>query len=411
MVQTTDLNMPTATIPMASKVLIVDDEPDIVEEVVEQLEDEGLQCVSAFGAVQAMDLIKNDTDIGVVVTDIRMPGMDGLEMARRLNKNYEGKRDLFVIVVTGHAGMKEAIEALQLGAEDFLTKPISPDHLLHSVRRAGEIIQLRANERLYKDHLEQEVTDRTAEVQHLADNLAEQNQELTIVNRLKDEFLQMMSHELNTPLNAVIGFSQLLMDMKEDDDPEKRRKCAENINLAGMRLTRTVDSILTLSSITAGELTQNYSQFSAQNFVDAVESEHSHLSELWGSSLHCSMADRSFEIEADFNQLQKATGHLIENAARHSGEGGKVSMFMELEDGHLHILVSDNGPGMTPKQTAIALEPMRQIDGSIGRKFEGMGLGLPLAKGIVEAHGGEMQIDSTPGVGTTVTLDIPVRKG
>lgn len=88
-------------------------------------------------------------------------------MIRYLNDNYDDTRDLNVIVVTGHAGMKEAIEALQLGAEDFLTKSISPDHLLHSVRRSEKMIRLRAKERLYQQHLESEVKEKTAEVRKL----------------------------------------------------------------------------------------------------------------------------------------------------------------------------------------------------------------------------------------------------
>ncbi len=173
-----ELNMIDNAVLTTAKILIIDDEPDIVDEVVEQLEDEGLVCVSAYNAAQALELIEADTAIGVVVTDIRMPGMGGLEMARKLSDDYGDSRDLFVIVVTGHAGMKEAIEALQLGAEDFLTKPISPDHLLHSVRRAGEMIHLRANERFYQQKLEQQVQAKTTEVRELAADLAARNQEL-----------------------------------------------------------------------------------------------------------------------------------------------------------------------------------------------------------------------------------------
>ena len=409
-----ELNIIDNAVLTTAKILIVDDEPDIIDEVVEQLEDEGLVCVSAYNAAQALELIEADTAIGVVVTDIRMPGMGGLEMARKLSDDYGDSRDLFVIVVTGHAGMKEAIEALQLGAEDFLTKPISPDHLLHSVRRAGEMIHLRANERFYQQKLEQQVQAKTTEVRELAADLAARNQELrtknrelTVVSQLKDEFLQMMSHELNTPLNAIIGFSQLLMDSARQKADDKAEKCASHIYSSGMRLMKTFDSIITLSSLTAGNFNLTPSRFSARNFIDSTISEFTPMLDNWKADLQCDMPERPFDMTADFQELLKAVGHLIENAAKYGNEGGKVHLTISRKDGQVVFAVTDNGPGMTAKQAAIAQEPMRQVDGSLARKYEGMGLGLPLARAIAELHGGRLDVDSTPGSGTTVTITVP----
>jgi len=399
---------------LPNKVLIVDDEPDIVEEVVEQLDHEGFTCVFAFNAVQAMEMVASDPAIGVIVTDIRMPGMDGLEMARKLKAEAGSSRDLYIIVVTGHAGMAEAIEALQLGAEDFLTKPISPDHLLHSVRRAEEMIKLRSNDRLFQVHLEQQVREKTAEIRKMADNLAEQNtlleqnnEELKVVSRLKDEFLQMMSHELNTPLNAIVGFAQLLKQQLGGAGNEKSLKCADHILSAGTRLADVVDSILTLSEISAGNLILDVERFSASNFVDSVMSEYTTRLKSWNAHLLCELPERPVDIKADFQVLRKAVGHLIENAAKYGNDGGEVSMSLALDSNQATISVSDTGPGMSDHQIAAALEPLRQVDGSLSRKNEGMGLGLPLAKGIAELHSGGLEIISTPGTGTTVTITLP----
>ncbi|NQU56483.1 MAG: hybrid sensor histidine kinase/response regulator [Rhodospirillales bacterium] len=410
MEQTLELNVSDIIMTMPSKILIVDDEPDIVEEVVEHLEDEGMECVAAYSATQALDFIAADKGIGIVVTDIRMPGMDGLEMARRLTKEYGETRDLFIIVVTGHAGMKEAIEALQLGVEDFLTKPISPDHLLHSVRRAGKMVQLRANERFYQVHLESEVRKKTAEARKLADDLAEQNKELTVVNRLKEEFLQMMSHELNTPLNAIIGFSQLLMESSSKRNDKKGEKCAEHIYSAGIRLTKTFESILMLSSMSAGNLPVQYSRFTAKNFIDSIAADYIALLDQWNAALDCKLPERPFDMNADYLLLHKAVGNLVENAAKYGKQGGKVSLAINPENDFVHFTISDDGPGMTVDQIAIALEPMRQVDGSLGRKIEGMGLGLPLASSVAELHGGNLTINSQPGNGTTVTIIVPAAK-
>ena len=397
-----------------SRVLIVDDEPDIVEEVIEQLDDEGFDCVFAYSADQAIEMVGKDSGIGVIVTDIRMPGMDGLEMARKLKDEAGSLRDLYIIVVTGHAGMAEAIESLQLGAEDFLTKPISPNHLVHSVRRAEEMIQLRSNDRVFQLHLEQQVKAKTSEIRVMADELAEQNtllekqnQELAVIGKLKDEFLQMMSHELNTPLNAIVGFAQLMKESLNEAGDTKNEQCANHILAAGNRLAESVDSILTLAEISAGKLEMDLSDFSAQNLVDSLVSENAQILEHQNTKLRSDIPDPSLQIQADYQELKKAIGRLLENAAKYGQKDGAVTISVRSENDQVKFIISDNGPGMTSEQIAMALEPLRQVDGSMARKHEGLGLGLPIAKGIAELHGGSLEIQSAEGAGTIVTISMP----
>ncbi len=395
-----------------SKILIVDDEPDIIDEVTECLEGEGLGWVSAQNAEDAIELVESDDKIGIVVTDIRMPGMDGLELSRRLLEKYGSKRDLYIIVVTGHAGMREAIEALQIGAEDFLTKPISPDQLLHSIHRAEEMIHLRSAGRFYKEHLKHEVKKKTAAVRQLAAELEEQNRELaqknedlTVVNRLKDEFLQMMSHELNTPLNAISGFSQLLVQLGEESGDEQVIKFAEHIFAGSNRLTKTLDSFLALAMLRGGSMKLSYANFSAGDLLTAINREYASVLSGLGGTLNCELPDPSFDLDADCDQLRKAINRLLDNGANY---GGSTLVLKAYQDGESACFsIADDGKGMTPEQIVAALEPMRQVDGSMGRHVEGVGVGLPLAKGIVDLHGGRLDIQSSLGEGTTITISLP----
>lgn len=395
------------------KILIVDDEPDILGEVSECLAYEGFAWVSAGNARDALELVENDNDIGVVVTDIRMPGMDGLALSRELIGNYGVERGLVVIVVTGHAGMREAIEALQIGAEDFLTKPISPDHLLYSVRRAEEMVRLRYAERAFKERLKKEVKDKTADVRQLAADLEDRNRELekknkelTVVSRLKDEFLRMMSHELNTPLNAISGFAQLLQQNSTVREDRGLNSSVDHILAGADRLARTVKSILSLADITSGNLTLTYLSFSSDDILSQMESDFAAMECGPGASLHCERPEHPFDLHADFNQLQAATRQLVDNGLKHGG--GKLVVRAFQDGGNASFSVSDSGAGMTGEQIAAAMEPLRQVDGSASRRAEGVGLGLTLAKGIAELHGGRLTIDSTPGEGTTVTISVPM---
>ncbi|MDH5747691.1 MAG: hybrid sensor histidine kinase/response regulator [Rhodospirillales bacterium] len=383
-----------------TKVLIVDDEPDIVEEVVEQLEEEGIECLSAHNAQRAIELVISDPDIGIVITDIRMPGMDGLEMAGHLKANLNKGRDLFVIVVTGHAGIKEAIEALKIGAEDFLTKPVSPDHLLHSVRRAEEMIQLRQNERHFQERLEREVKAKTAE-------LNETILKLATAERIKDQFMSTMGHELRTPLNAINGFAEFLKDKLKGEKDESIGEYLEYIMLSGRRLENSIENILEFSAAVSGSR-------KAQMEPQVLEDLFRNISR----QLHEQATEKNIELriaplpmdqifEADSHMLIRAMICLANNAIKFSPENSIVTFTAKrLADG-MAISIEDHGCGMNEDEIAVAKQPLTQLNGTLTRPAEGTGIGLSLAILLVELQGGNLEINSTPGEGTTVVITMP----
>ncbi len=154
---------------MPHGILIVDDEAPIREELEELLGNAGYSCRGVSSAASALEALHEDSGLAIVLTDIRMPGQDGLELIT--TANAEIQRDLECIIMTGHGGTKEAIEALRLGAQDFLEKPISPKHLLHVVERADRLLHLRKSERLLRESLKAEVEAKTLEVSSLLDDL------------------------------------------------------------------------------------------------------------------------------------------------------------------------------------------------------------------------------------------------
>jgi DNA-binding NtrC family response regulator len=165
------------------KVLIVDDEPAIAEEIAELLGFDGFSgCEIACDGNQAMDIIEAHDDIAIIITDLQMPGLDGLQMIQKLQSKYKSKRDFATIVITGHGGTKEAINALQLGAMDFINKPISSDQLLNAVSRASEILQLRKRDTESRQSLEHKVEERTQEVRMLSEDLLRSSRILESIN-------------------------------------------------------------------------------------------------------------------------------------------------------------------------------------------------------------------------------------
>jgi putative two-component system response regulator len=152
---------------MITKILIAEDEERIREEIVECLVDEGFECVEASNGQEGLDLLRQDTEITVVLSDILMPGTSGLEMIHAAQSEIDKARDLEFIILTGHGGTQEAIEALKLGVIDFLEKPINLDRLIHVVRRAEELILLKRASRQYEAGLEAEVRVKTGEIRVL----------------------------------------------------------------------------------------------------------------------------------------------------------------------------------------------------------------------------------------------------
>jgi DNA-binding NtrC family response regulator len=154
-------------------VLVVDDEEEIVEEISEDLQFEGFTCRTAGAAAQALEVIDEDDTIGIIVSDIRMPNMDGLEFLGALKERWPN-RPLQVIMLTGHAGYDEAVQALHLGAFEFLAKPVSLGHLTHVINRAKEMLSLRAHDHNLREFLVREVARLNARI----DALSEENAKL-----------------------------------------------------------------------------------------------------------------------------------------------------------------------------------------------------------------------------------------
>lgn len=396
------------------KILVVDDEPDIVDEIVDLLSEEGLQCEGVNDPKKALERVAGDPEIGIIISDIRMPAMGGLELSRRLLQEQENDRDLHIILVTGHAGMAEAIEALKLGADDFLTKPLNSEQLLHSVRRSQEAAILRDKDRELKLRLKMEAESSAIEAATLHEELTrrneeltEKNQELQEVNQLKDEFLGMISHELNTPLNSIIGFSHLLREMLENDGEERKSELTQHISEAANRLRNHISKIINIAKAQSGRLKIERQNFLIEDLYRNLKARFKEDISSGKGSIDIELDVPGIDFSADSSILGEAMACLVENALKFSKEGVEIKLTAEKTEQGIRLSVSDNGDGMDERTINVSLESLRQGDGKMTRRFEGMGLGLPLARQYVRLHDGLINIESTLGEGTTINIDLP----
>lgn len=230
-------------------------------------------------------------------------------------------------------------------------------------------------------------------------------------NRAKSAFLANMSHELRTPLNAIIGFSELLKRDRPRPTPDRQIEYANDIHHSGRHLLQVINSILDLSRIEAGRLDLSYGWVDLQAMINLCIGFIRPRAGTANLALVVDVPDTLPALWADELRLQQILINLLSNAVKFTPASGSVCVSAEQVGRSIHIAVSDTGIGMEREEIPIALEPFRQTDSSLARRYEGTGLGLPLVKHLTELHGGVLEISSTPGVGTKVSVILPITHG
>ena len=231
-------------------------------------------------------------------------------------------------------------------------------------------------------------------------------------NRAKTEFLHNMSHELRTPLNAIIGFSDIMKaEMMGPIGAKQYKTYVGDINDSGQHLLSVVNDILDMSKIESGQMELIESDVSP---FDIIETSRRMIEErAWIAKLKLvtDAAEEIPEIVADDRMVKQMLLNLLSNAVKFTPKGGTVTAGARVEpDGGVTFWVTDTGIGIDNAQFDRILEPFGQADASLGREYEGTGLGLPLVKSMVELHGGALHIESAPGEGSTFSLAFPAER-
>jgi signal transduction histidine kinase len=343
-----------------------------------------------------------------------MPDMTGLEMIEEIKAPLPAERDIAMIVVTGHADTRRAVKALQLGAMDFLAKPIDPDIFIHATDRAVESICLKRLEREFRKQLECRVFERTEEVQKLSselltanDVLMVKNAELEASNQIKSEFLTLISHELRTPLNAIIGFSSLIEMNNGQNENDGMVEYNRGILDSGNNLLRIINTILELIDVSSGDQKLNKTDLDINYLITRVVEVLKPKADEAGVEIILNLTIAPDFIYADSHSLTQVIGNILDNAIQFSANSGPVVITSLSNNDEVTITIADEGIGMTKDQMKIAEEPFRQVDSSLSKTAYGMGLGLPMSRLFVEMHGGRMNIHSSDGEGTIVDISLP----
>jgi PAS domain S-box-containing protein len=230
-------------------------------------------------------------------------------------------------------------------------------------------------------------------------------------NRAKSDFLANMSHELRTPLNAIIGFAEIMKNQIFGViEPAKYVEYARDIHASGQHLLELINDILDLSRIEAGKHEVLLEVLSVREECAQGLRLMAHEAESAGLALVTDLPEEDTKIVADRRAFRQILLNLLSNAIKFTPEGGKVSVSAKLADGRCAIRVTDTGIGISDRELARLGRPFEQVNSVYSRKQGGSGLGLALSKSLAELQGGRLQVRSRVGVGTIVTVELPVNR-
>jgi two-component system, sensor histidine kinase len=352
-------------------ILLVDDDEFCLEMLSLILKPLEWRLLRADSGKKALELLDREPEIDMVLLDLQMPDMDGLETLQRIRHGYP-YRHIPVMIIT--SDREKLVTSFSLGADDFVTKPFNPDE-----------IQLRTTNLLHAHW--------TAEA----------------AIRAKNEFLTNMSHEIRTPLNGILGMLQLLA---MTDLTDEQTDYLESVELSSSRLLELLDNILNISRLESEQMTVTPTRFSLRQCIDRALGLVTLKTTRKQLSINIELSsDLPEQIIADSQHLMQILGHVVGNAAKFT-EQGSITIRVDPEEQHgtgisIHIKVIDTGVGIAPDAMHRIFDLFSQADGSAVRRFEGAGLGLTISRKLIEQMGGSIAAESSLGMGTTIHLRFP----
>ena len=369
---------------MAARILVVDDEPQferlILQRFRRKVRSKEFEFLFALNGVEALKVIESDDQIDMILTDINMPQMDGLTLTSKVR---EIKPHLKIVIISAYGDMPNIRKAMNLGAFDFITKPIEFSDLETTIDKTLE------ETALLKDAA-------------LAQELSKKNDQLQELDQLKTQFFTNISHEFRTPLTVISGMA----DQIEEKPDAWLGKGVSMIKRNTHNLLELVNQILDLSKLEAGKLKMTVVQADLIAYLRFIlESFHS-LAERNDIKLSFNTNVEQLWMDYDAEKLLRIVSNLIDNAIKYTKEGGDVTLTVHSSDeSQVKIEIKDTGIGIPEKELPHIFDRFYQVEGSFGT-----GIGLSLVKQLVHLMDGQIYAESEENEGTSFFLQLPVRR-
>lgn len=375
-------------------ILVVDDEPHfelIVKKTFrKQIQAKHYDFQFASDGEEALAIVEANPNIDLVLSDINMPRMDGLTLLSHLHQRFPLIK---TVVISAYGDMSNIRSAMNGGASDFLIKPINLDDLRKTVKKT---LKMAARDREYESARAERESARQKVVEHLRH-----------MDRLKDEFLANISHELNTPLNGIIGLAESLRDGVAGEVTDMMAYNLDMLTSSGRRLASLVHDLLDFSKMKNSGLLLNRKPTNLHAVVDTVLALSRPLTIGKDLQLYNELPTDLPLVLGDEDRLEQVLHNLVGNAIKFT-ERGFVKVTAEFNQHMVTVAVSDTGIGIPEDKYDAIFHSFEQLDGTDTRLRPGVGLGLAITRKLVHLHDGEVTVNSLEGEGSTFRFTLPI---
>jgi signal transduction histidine kinase len=388
-----------------ARILIIEDDPATVELMEAQLHGEGYSVDSVRDGDQAAAKL-SETPPDLVLLDIMLPKKSGFEVCKQIKEN-EATSSIPVVMVTALKDMESRVKGIAVGADDFLSRPVDKSELLARVRSILRISNLN-KELAIEMHTARESGEKLEVQQRVLKSMSAQ---LMQASHLKYEFIVNMSHALRTPLNVIIGFSEMLQDGLVGELNEKQGKYVENIRESGRELHQLIAHVVDIFKIDTGKVPLETTEFQLRDAIDSLLAAYEPIATDNRITVTVNVAPDVLRICADPQRLSTILDSLLSNAFKFTPSGGRVDVTAEVQEDQVRICVADSGCGLSPEDCERVFLEFYRVPDSGAAAGAGSGLGLAISRKLVMLHGGNIWAESEgEDTGARFIFTLPLRR-
>jgi signal transduction histidine kinase len=362
---------------------------------------------TAKSAKEGIKILKNEP-IDIILSDQRMPEISGVEFLKYAMQEHPELHRILITGFTDFKALKSAINEAKIF--QYVQKPWEENDLKKVIEEALHIYQLeRENKRLIKElrAANSKIEDTNTLLREATETIYIEKERAEQSDRLKSVFLSNISHEVRTPMNGIIGFSELILDAKLDQD--KRSEYIQIIIRSCNRLIKIIDDIVEVSKFETKQVKIHYSETDIHKFFEDIHdiSKAKLTTDSIEIKLNNQIPEDVQHIVTDEAKLEKIVVNLVENAIKFTYEG-YIEITPSLVENYLLVSIKDTGIGIEEKVQEKIFERFRQESEDISQLYDGLGLGLSIVKDNIDIMGGQIDVISEKGKGAVFTIKIPI---